>query len=246
MPAGMGNFFLRRLKIMSNLILEAETRTDMGKGASRRLRRVEEKVPAILYGGEKPPISIHLLHKKVVKALETESIFSSVFELQIDGKSEKVILKDLQRHPYKPLILHMDLQRVTGKDVLVRMVPLHFINEEAAQGVKDGGLASHIMNQVEVRCKAKDLPEYIEVDLSGMEMDDILHLTDIQLPKNVEMAIDPTEDDHNHPVASIHEPRVEPEPEEETEEAEELEAAEGDESIEEENSSEEEGEPKSE
>ncbi|WP_133131036.1 50S ribosomal protein L25/general stress protein Ctc [Legionella yabuuchiae] len=207
---------------MSTIILEAETRNDIGKGASRRLRREENKVPAIIYGGDKEPQSIHLLHNKVLKALETESIFSSVFELKIDGKKEKVILKDLQRHPYKPIIQHMDLQRVSAKDVLVKMVPIHFINEDKAKGVKAGGLVSHTMNQVEVRCQAKDLPEYIEVDLADMEMDDVIHLSNLKLPKAVQLSIDPTEGGHDHAVVSIHEPRVErePSPEEETQEAE--------------------------
>ncbi len=98
---------------MSNILLEAESRTDMGKGASRRLRRLENKVPAVIYGGEKKPMSIHFQHNKVVKALETESIYSSVFDITIDGKVEHVILKALQRHPYKPLVMHMDLQRVS-------------------------------------------------------------------------------------------------------------------------------------
>ncbi|GGI85215.1 50S ribosomal protein L25/general stress protein Ctc [Legionella impletisoli] len=216
---------------MSTITLEAETRNDIGKGASRRLRREENKVPAIIYGGDKDPQSIHLLHNKVLKALETESIYSSVFELKIDGKKEKVILKDLQRHPYKPIIMHMDLQRVSAKDVLVKMVPIHFINEEKSKGVKAGGLVSHTMNQVEVRCQAKDLPEYIEVDLSDMEMDDVLHLSDLKLPKNVQLSIDPTEGGHDHPVVSIHEPRVELEPAPEAE-APEVETIPGPESLE--------------
>ncbi|WP_133126990.1 50S ribosomal protein L25/general stress protein Ctc [Legionella nagasakiensis] len=189
---------------MSTIVLEAETRADKGKGASRRLRRLENKVPAILYGGEKEPKPIHLLHNKVLKALETESIYSSVFELKVDGKAEKVILKAIQRHPFKPVILHMDLQRVSAKDILVKLVPLHFMNEQNAKGVKAGGMVNHTMMQVEVRCQAKDLPEYIEVDLSDMELNDVLHLSDLKLPKGVHLAVDPSEGDHDHPVVSIH------------------------------------------
>jgi large subunit ribosomal protein L25 len=189
---------------MSTILLEAETRADLGKGASRRLRRLENKVPAVIYGGTKAPQSILFLHNKVIKALETESIYSSVFDITVDGKAEHVILKDLQRHPYKPLIMHMDLQRVSMKDVLVKMVPLHFINEQDAPGVKDGGVVSHTMAQVEVRCQAKFLPEFIEVDLSQMNMNDVLHLSDLNLPKNVHLALDPTKGDHDHPVVSIH------------------------------------------
>lgn len=189
---------------MSTIMLEAETRTDLGKGASRRLRRLENKVPGILYGGEKEPQSIHLLHNKVLKALESESIYSSVFNLHVNGKVEHVILKDLQRHPYKPVILHMDFQRVAAKDVLVKMVPLHFINEQKAPGSIAGGVINHTMTQVEVRCQAKYLPEFIEVDLSGLELDDVLHLSNLKLPANVNLALDPTVGDHDHPVVGIH------------------------------------------
>ena len=189
---------------MSIIMLEAEIRTDKGKGASRRLRRLENKVPAVIYGGDKEPQSIHLLHNKVVKALETESIYSSVFDLSVNGKIEHVILKDLQRHPYKPIILHMDLQRVTAKDVLVKMVPLHFINDNASQGVKDGGMVNHTMMQVEIRCQAQYLPEFIPVDLSKMGLNDVLHLSDLKLPKGVHLALDPTVGGHDHPVVSIH------------------------------------------
>jgi len=194
---------------MSSIVLEAQTRTDMGKGASRRLRRLENKVPGILYGGDKKPQTIHLLHNKVVKALENESIFSSVFNLHVDGKVEHVILKDLQRHPYKPVILHMDLQRVSAKDVLVKHVPLHFINEETARGVKSGGKINHAMTQVEIRCQAKNLPEFIEVDMIDVGMNDVLHLSDLKLPKGVQFASDINDGEHNLPVVSIHTPKGE-------------------------------------
>lgn len=193
---------------MSNITLEAQTREVKGKGASRRLRRLENKVPAILYGSGKNPLPIDLLHNKVVKALESEAIYSSVFSLLLDGKVEQVILKDLQRHPYKPIILHMDFQRVSAQDILVKMIPLHFINEELSAGYKAGGVVNHTMTQVEVRCQAKYLPEFIEVDLSGMALDDVLHLSQIKLPKNVHFAVDPTTGDHDHPVVGIHESRA--------------------------------------
>jgi large subunit ribosomal protein L25 len=190
-----------------SVVLEAEARSDIGKGASRRLRRLENKIPAILYGGEKEPQSLHLFHHKVLKALESESFYSSIFELNIAGKKEKVILKDLQRHPYKPVILHMDLQRVSNKDVLVKLVPLHFANESTAKGVKAGGMVSHTMNQVEVRCQAGNLPEFIEVDLTNLGLDDVIHLSELKLPKNVKLASDPTVGGHDHAVVSIHHPK---------------------------------------
>ncbi|WP_454786008.1 50S ribosomal protein L25/general stress protein Ctc [Legionella sp. WA2024007413] len=192
---------------MSNILLEAQARTDMGKGASRRLRRLENKVPAVIYGGDKKPMSIHFQHNKVVKALETESIYSSVFDITVDGKVEHVILKALQRHPYKPVVMHMDLQRVSKTDILVKLVPIHFINEEKAPGIKAGGIINHTMTQVEIRCQAKDLPEFISVDMSEVKMDDIIHLSHLKLPKGVQLTVDVTDGSHDAPVVSIHMPR---------------------------------------
>lgn len=193
---------------MSTIVLEAETRKDIGKGASRRLRRLENKVPAVIYGGDKKPQIIHLAHNKVVKALENESIYSSIFDLHVDGKVQHVILKDLQRHPYKSLILHMDLQRVSGKDILVKHVPLHFVNEQNSKGVKAGGIITHTMNQIEVRCQAKNLPEFIEVDMTNINLDEVVHLSHLKLPKGVELTIDVKDGSHDLPVVSIHTPRV--------------------------------------
>lgn len=193
---------------MSTILLEAESRTDMGKGASRRLRRLENKVPAVVYGGDKKPKSIHFLHNKVIKALETESIYSSVFDITVDGKVEHVILKALQRHPYKPLVMHMDLQRVSGKDVLIKLVPVHFTKEQQSPGVKAGGIVNHTMTQVEVRCQAKDLPEFIEVDMSTVGMDDVVHLSQLKLPKGVHLTVDVADGSHDAPVVSIHASKV--------------------------------------
>ncbi|MFA5960436.1 MAG: 50S ribosomal protein L25/general stress protein Ctc [Tatlockia sp.] len=193
---------------MSTIVLDAESRNDLGKGASRRLRRLENKIPAVLYGGDKKPKSIHLLQNKVIKALENESIYSSVFNLNIDGKVEHVILKDLQRHPYKPIIMHMDLQRVTAKEVLTKFIPLHFTNEDVSKGVKAGGIVSHTMNQVEVRCQVKDLPEFIEVDMSDVQLNDVVHLSSLKLPKGVHLVIDAQDQSHDLPVVSIHSPKV--------------------------------------
>lgn len=193
---------------MSNILLEAESRTDMGKGASRRLRRLENKVPGVIYGGEKKPMSIHFQHNKVIKALETESIYSSVFDITVDGKVEHVILKALQRHPYKPLVMHIDLQRVSKKDVLVKLVPIHFVNEQKAPGIKAGGIINHTMTQVEVRCQAQDLPEFIEVDMAKVELDEVVHLSHLKLPKNVHLTVDVADHSHDAPVVSIHMPRV--------------------------------------
>lgn len=201
---------------MSIILLEAETRTDMGKGASRRLRRLENKVPAVIYGGDKKPMSIHFAHNKVIKALESERIYSSIFDITVDGKVEHVILKALQRHPYKTLIMHMDLQRVSKKDILVKLVPLHFINESQSAGVKAGGMINHSMTQVEVRCQAKDLPEFIEVDMTSVGLDDVIHLSHLKLPKGVQLTVDVTDGSHDSPVVSIHAPKGSASEEEET------------------------------
>jgi large subunit ribosomal protein L25 len=210
---------------MSNILLEAQTRTDMGKGASRRLRRLENKVPAVIYGGDIKPMSIHFQHNKVIKALETESIYSSVFDISVDGKVEHVILKALQRHPYKPVVMHMDLQRVSKTDVLIKLVPIHFINEEKAPGIKAGGIINHTMTQVEIRCQAKDLPEFIAVDMSTVELDDVVHLSQLKLPKNVQLTVDVTDGSHDSPVVSIHMARVSAVEEEEAEETTEVPAS---------------------
>ena len=188
---------------MSTVTLEAQTRDVQGKGASRRLRRLEQMVPAIVYGSEKDPQLLSLSQHKVNKALENEAIYSTVFQLHVDGKAQQVILKDLQRHPYKPVSLHMDFQRVSAKDVLVKMIPLHFINGDTCPGHKDGGVVSHVMSQVEVRCQAQYLPEFIEVDLSDLELDGVVHLSDLKLPKNVELAT-PAVDEHDQPIANAH------------------------------------------
>jgi large subunit ribosomal protein L25 len=195
---------------VSTIVLQAEARKDIGKGASRRLRRLENKVPAVLYGGNKKPQSIHLLHNKVVKALENKSIYSSVFDLDVEGKIEQVILKALQRHPYKAQILHMDLQRVSEKDVLVKFVPIQFINEEIAKGAKAGGIITHNMNQVEVRCQVKNLPEFIEVDMADVDLNEVVHLSDLQLPKGVELTVELKDASYDLPVAGIHPPKVAP------------------------------------
>lgn len=192
---------------MSTITLEAETRTVRGKGASRRLRRLENKIPAIIYGGDEAPHAVNLLHNKVTKALENEALYSSVFSLQTDGKAEHVILKDIQRHPYKPIILHMDFQRVSDKDILVKLIPLHFMNEDKAPGVKAGGMVHHLMSQVEVRCQAQKLPEFINVDLATLGLNEALHLSDLKLPKGVELTAHVSDSAHNTSVVAIHTPR---------------------------------------
>ena len=168
---------------------------------------LNHKIPAVIYGGGVESQSITLSHNKVKLALEVESIYSSVFDIKVGDKLEHVILKAIQRHPYKPIILHMDLQRVSSKDVLVKNVPLHFINESVSKGVKAGGRVNHAISQVEVRCQAKDLPEFIEVDLAKVELNQTLHLSDLKLPKGVQLTVDLKDSSHNGPVVIIHAPK---------------------------------------
>lgn len=196
--------------------LEAAVRHEMGKGASRRLRR-DEKVPGVVYGGGKDAVPLTFEHKHVAKALENESFYSRILHLRTGSDSERVILKDVQRHPFKPRIAHVDFQRVRSDEKLHMHIPLHFTNADKAPGAKAGGLISHIMSDVEVSCLPDDLPEYIEIDIAEMELNQIIHLSDIKLPKGVEI-IALTHDD-DKPVVSIHMPRVEEEPVEEPTEA---------------------------
>ncbi|MEE8426527.1 MAG: 50S ribosomal protein L25/general stress protein Ctc [Woeseiaceae bacterium] len=184
--------------------LVAEIRTDMGKGASRRLRH-QGKVPAIIYGAGRPPRALTFDQNKVLKQLESESFYSSVLNIKVGEKSQAAILKDLQRHPARHLIMHMDLQRVV-EDELIRMnVPIHYVGEEVAIGVKDGGgKVAHLMTDVEVICLPKDLPEYFEVDISALELDEMLHMSDINLPDGVEIPLLAQGPEHDHAIVSIH------------------------------------------
>ncbi len=183
--------------------LNAMLRTDLGKGASRRLRRLADQVPAIIYGAGKDPVSITLAHKDIMKAVENEAFFSHVISLNVEKKKEKVILKDMQRHPAKDKILHADFLRIDAKHVLHIKVPLHFINEDKCLGVKAGGVVSHQLNEIEVACLPKDLPEFIEVDTAELEIGDIIHISDIELPEGV-TSIDLSHGaDHNLTIASV-------------------------------------------
>ena len=182
--------------------LDANVRTDKGKGASRRLRRAD-LVPAILYGGDQEPVSLTLDHNKVNNSADYEAFYSHVLTLNIDGKKVEALVKDMQRHPYKPKITHIDFQRVIAGEKLHTNVPLHFVNEEANIAVKtEGGIAEHHVNEIEITCLPKDLPEYIEVDMKGLEMGSTLHLSDIKLPAGVS-SVELAKDDENHDLAVV-------------------------------------------
>ena len=193
----------------TDFTLNANGREDTGKGASRRLRRLAGEIPAIVYGGKKDPAKISLAHKDVAKALENEAFFSHIIGLVIDGKSEDVIIKDIQRHPAKALIMHMDFFRVSKTTKLQTRAPLHFINEETCVGVKmGGGLIARSMTDIEISCLPKDLPEYIEVDMAEVDLGQTVHLSDIKLPKGVESVALSYGDDHDLPVAAVNKPKA--------------------------------------
>ncbi|MFN2360088.1 MAG: 50S ribosomal protein L25/general stress protein Ctc [Marinobacter sp.] len=190
-------------------LIEAFPRGDRGRGASRRLRREERKIPAIVYGGNKEAVSISIWHNELKKALENEAFFSHVLTIELEGKKESVILKDLQRHPYKPLLTHADFLRVDKDHEIHVNVPVHFLNEESAPAIKlQGGVAQHQINEVEVICLPQDLPEYIEVDMADVEMDQVIHLSDLRLTKGVRIAALQQGEDHDLPVVAIHKPRA--------------------------------------
>lgn len=174
------------------IAVAAEMREDTGKGASRRLRR-QGLVPGILYGGHEDPQMINVRHNEMIRHLKEESFYSSLLDLQLGGKTTKVVLKDLQRHPAKPILLHVDFQRVSMKEKLTMHIPLHFENEATAVGVKAGGKITHNMTDLEVTCLPGNLPEFLSVDVGSMEIGEVLHVSDIALPAGVELAtgVDP-------------------------------------------------------
>ncbi len=190
----------------TDFVINAEARSDLGKGASRRLRRVN-MVPGIIYGGGKDPQPLSINHDDLIKSLENEAFYSHVLTINIGKEKAKAVLKDLQRHPHKPKIHHVDLLRVSESEKLHMHVPLHFIGDEEAPGVKAGGLFTHQLVEVEVACLPKNLPEFIEVDVSGLGLEDIVHLRDLKLPKGVELVALSHGPEHDLPVASIHRQR---------------------------------------
>jgi large subunit ribosomal protein L25 len=167
--------------------LKAELRSDLGKGASRRLRRAGQ-VPAILYGGGQEPQPLVLNHLDVLNQLKNDAVYSHVLTLKVGDRVESAVLRDMQRHPFKPTILHLDFLRVSADRKLRVRVPLHFVNEEASRGVKQqGGVVSHALVDIEITCLPKDLPEYIEIDLVELGLGEAIHLSGVKLPDGVEL-----------------------------------------------------------
>src|SRR5258708_21583515 len=191
--------------------LSAERRNDQGKGASRRLRH-SGKVPAILYGAHAEPTRLALEHHKLLALVSDEKFYSSIINVRVGAQQQPVIVKDVQMHPARNAVVHVDLQRVLENEKIRLHLPIHFKGEAAAPGIKtQGGVVSHHMADMEVVCLPKDLPEYIELDLSGMSLNDTLYVSDIKVPPGV--AISALAHGANPPVVSIHAPRAaEPEP----------------------------------
>jgi large subunit ribosomal protein L25 len=166
--------------------LNVTVRTDLGKGASRRLRRLADLVPAIIYGEGKAPVNITIPHKDIIKAISNEAFFSHIITLNVDGKKEQGLIKALQRHPAKPRIMHADFQRVSADNAITVAVPLHFINEDKCKGVKiGGGSIIKALNELQISCLPKDLPEFIEVDMTELGVGEAIHISEIKLPKGV-------------------------------------------------------------
>ncbi len=192
---------------MSNSFeLTAELRDDTGKGASRRLRHAG-MVPAIIYGAHQDPMMIMLPHNELAHSLENEAFYSHILSIKLGRKKEKVILKDLQRHPSRPFIMHADFLRIDEKETIRVHVPLHFINEDSSVGVKAGGRVSHTLTDIEVSCLPKSLPEFIEVDLATVEVGQSIHLSEIILPEGVEILALAQTDASDPAVVSIYTPR---------------------------------------
>lgn len=205
---------------MNQFELIAEPREDVGRGASRRLRR-SGKLPGIIYGADKEATAISLNHDDVQHHLEQEAFYSHILTVSLGKEKQKVVLKDLQRHPFKPWLLHIDLQRISDTEELTMRVPLHFINEAKCIGVKQSGaVISHIMTEVEITCLPKNLPEYIEVDLAGVDVGETIHLGELNFPEGVQSYAAAHGGDISAPVVSVHMPKVVTEEEEVTEEAE--------------------------
>jgi large subunit ribosomal protein L25 len=187
-----------------SLELIATLRDDMGKGASRRLRHAN-KLPAIVYGTGKDPVSITLQQKDVQHKLPNEEFYSQVLSLNIDGTAEDVLLRDIQHHPYKKEVMHMDFIRIDQKQAVHVFSQLHFVGDELSPGIKtEDGVISHIMTEVELECLPKDIPQHIEVDLSEMHVGDIIHLSDLKLPEGVEIVALKQGEEHDTAVVTMH------------------------------------------
>lgn len=214
---------------MSEFEVVAETRTEKGKGASRRYRKAG-KVPAVLYGAEKDPTPILVDENAIVKQLQYEAFFSHILNIRVDGEDTQAVIKALQRDPATSKIAHLDFLRVSSTHEIQMNVPLHFVNEDRCPGKRNGGVVSHLVVDFEISCLPKDLPEFIEVDMTNMDIGDVIHMSEIRLPEGVRLTSAIEDAAHDHPVVTIQEPqKLDLGEEPETEEGELAELAEGEE-----------------
>ena len=187
--------------------LSVEPRTALGRTGSRRLRKTG-KVPAIVYGGGEAPESMVLDHNTLSHQMNREAFFTSILTLKIGAKSQQVVVKDVQRHPVKPLIMHLDFQRIREDEEITLTVPVHFLNEANAKGVKEqGGVVDHLLSEVEVECLPRYLPEYLEIDVTALELNQIYHLSDIKLPEGVSLVA--LKHGRDEPLVAVNPPREE-------------------------------------
>ena len=192
--------------------IKAQSRNDEGKGASRRLRRAA-MVPAVVYGANLPPQSIQIEHNTILLAAKHEWFFSSILDLNVDGKVQKVLVRDWQKHPFKQQMLHMDFQRINENEAVRVNVPLHFLNQEKSPAGKTSGVViSHNLTEVEVSCLPRNLPEFIEVDLVDLKPGDIVHLSQVKLPKGVDVPALHLGADHDIAVVTANAVKEEAEP----------------------------------
>ena len=188
--------------------IKAHSRAQSNSNANRRLRRAGQ-VPAVVYGGSRPSVLLSLDHNELTRHLENEAFYSHILTLKTKGKSEKVILRDIQRHPSKAQVLHIDFFRISEDQQIKVHVPLHFINEDTCTGVKQkGGIISHMQTDVEVACLPKDLPEYLEVDVADLDLGHSLHLSDLKLPEGISLVALSHGDANDHALVSVIMPRA--------------------------------------
>lgn len=193
---------------MANFIVEAEVRTGSGTAASRRARR-SGQVPVVVYGGGEDEQYLLVDHNKIMHQLEVEAFHSALVQLKVDGDLQRAVLRDVQMHPFKSQVMHLDFQRVSRKDKITMTVPLHFAGEEQAPGVKaESGIMTHNIMSVDVTCLGSDLPEYVEVDCSELGMGDSILLSQVKLPEGVEFSSSYQEQDMEHQVASVLPPQA--------------------------------------
>ncbi|MFT5393161.1 MAG: large subunit ribosomal protein L25 [Gammaproteobacteria bacterium] len=197
-------------KVMAEFEVVAESRSELGKAAMRRMRRVG-KVPGIVYGGEKQPVPITVMENVLRKQMENEAFFSHVLTVRVEGQGEEqAVVKALQRHPATSTVMHIDLLRVSATQSLTLTVPLHFENEDIAPGVRSGGVIAHNISEIEVSCLPANLPEFIAIDLAALELGESIHLSEVALPAGVQFSA--LTEDNDPAIVSIAAPRVEAEP----------------------------------